>query len=46
MLNIFNGLFDTEGTAVISVQNFLILAVSLGIGIILALSYMYNFHYL
>lgn len=30
MLNIFNGLFDTEGTAVISVQNFLIcLAVSL-----------------
>lgn len=47
MLNIFNGLFDTEGTAVISVQNFLIcLEVSLGIGIILALSYMYNFHYL
>ena len=39
MLNIFNGLFVTEGTAVISdLYRFLFLPVSLGIGIILALS--------
>lgn len=46
MLNIFNGLFDTEGTTVISVQNFLIcLATALGIGVILSLSYMYKSRY-
>lgn len=43
MENIFKGLFDTQGTTVISVENFLLcLGVSLLLGIVLAAVYMWK----
>ncbi len=46
METLFRGIFDTELTAVISVSDFLLcIAVSLVIGIIIALSYMYKTRY-
>lgn len=47
MLNtVFNGLFDTDMTSVISVTDFLIcIGCSLVIGLILAFAYMYKTHY-
>ena len=44
--NLFKGLFDTDFTNVISVKNFLLcLGVSLVIGIVMALAYMYRTRY-
>lgn len=44
--NLFKGLFDSELTAVISVGDFaLCLGVSLALGLVMALAYMYRTHY-
>lgn len=46
MDTLFRGLFDTDLTSVISVTNFLLcLGVSLALGLVLALSYMYRTRY-
>lgn len=44
--NVFKGIFDTELTAVINVQDFMLcIGVSLVIGVIIAVSYMYKTRY-